>query len=108
VLFCKLSLGIRSRIQSEYVERPPMRIDDLSFRRGPSSVSLPVIGPIPPDAVNFFLFPSRDVTSITEDIRPPCSAGVPLLNSSTSFTTSGLKAEKNPNRWDGLKIVASS
>ena len=63
--------------------------------------------PTPRDPATFFSFPSRPLISRTDDNLPPYSAGIELLNSSTSVTTSGLNAENRPNRWVGLYMVPS-
>ena len=46
--------------------------------------------------------------SNTEDNLPPYFEGIPPLNNLTSFITSGLKTEKNPNTCEELKTIASS
>ena len=58
--------------------------------------------PIPPCTAKFFLFPSFNLTSKIEDKRPPYFAFIPPLKSFTSFTASGLKTEKKPNKCDEL------
>ena len=60
------------------------------------------ITPIPPFTSNFFAFPSFIFTSKMDEARPPYIEGIPPLNNFTSFTASGLKTEKKPNKWDEL------
>lgn len=44
----------------------------------------------------------------TEETRPPNLVGIPPLNNFKSLIASGLKTEKNLNKCDELKIMASS
>ena len=82
--------------------RPPTIKEVFSEKRGPSKVRRLVSKPMLADPLNSFLLPSRLLMSSTEEIRPPYLAGMLLFYSSMSFTTSGLKTEKKPNRWVGL------
>src|SRR6202035_1812130 len=101
-LFLYASLGISFRSQSEYVERPAIRKVVLSLNTGPSIVRRASKSPTPPEPEMFFLFPSRVVTSRTDDSLPPYFSGMLLLYNSTPFTTSGLNEEKKPKKWVGL------
>ena len=68
------------------------------FCRGPSTITLPVIGLIPPLALNCSLSPSLAVMSKIEASLPPNLAGILLFDREKSLIASELKAEKKPNR----------
>ena len=57
-------------------------------------------------AANFFLFPSFDTISRTEEILPPYRLGIPPLYNVTSFIISEFTAEKNPKKCEELYIGA--
>jgi hypothetical protein len=76
----------------------------LSLIIGPSTLSLLVIKPIPADPVNFFLLPSRSVTSNTDDRRPPNFSGMLLLYKFNVFYNIGVKCrEKTQKSARGYK-----
>ena len=60
------------------------------------------IKPRPPEALNFFRFPSFIFMSITEESLPPYSAGIPPFIRFISFSASELNTEKNPNKCEAL------
>ena len=78
---------------------------DVLFPMGPSRLMRLVSRPSPTEPWTFLELPSRPRISSTDEMRPPNSAGIELLYSSTSFTTSVLKADMMPNMWLGLYMV---
>ncbi|MNE17817.1 hypothetical protein D3C80_1108120 [compost metagenome] len=72
--------------------------DPLPFTIGASANKRAETVPIPPDVLKLFTFPSFIRTSRIEESRPPYIAGIPPLISFTSFTASGSKTEKKPNK----------
>src|SRR5574344_112107 len=101
----ELLSGSRFSIQFEYVVRPPSMNVVVPFLIGPSRWKRLVRRPSPRDPLTLLALPSRPLTSSTEDMRPPNSAGMELLYSSIPLITSVLKAENSPNMCDGLLYV---
>ena len=60
-----------SLLSEKEIQKPLAKKEVLSLMIGPSSTSLPVTGLIPPEPENFLRFPSREVTSRTDERRPP-------------------------------------